>query len=436
MHCRHLKVLFAAFAGVAFVGGTPGRAEISPFLVGNNVWYNSPPQPIWDLTRKAGVKLLRIGGHSYDRSLPDNATLVKWVKQIRAIGAEPLLQVSQYKPAGRAAELVRLFNVDKAAGEPIRYWSIGNEPWLQNKKPDFAKVAPMVEAYTLPIAAAMKEVDATIKIFGPDECDFFDVPMNDLFGGKHNIAGKVPGKDYYYIDGLTWHRYPQVDRAPGLAAMKEFEERSKKSRELVDRVNRQLNRTGDDALMWAITEFNAKNGPFVHTWGNGQFFGAVYGYAMKYDAFTAATWSMSEHNGDRKGTDYSFIDGANKAPRASYWHMQLVSKYFTGDYIDGAASSENVLVYAARDGDRLSVMILNTGNEAVDYRLAAKGAASASSPTVSLALDIPLKQTVAGSIDKRTTQVLLIEKGVVRQIVYGEDDFLNERSPSEPVVIR
>jgi hypothetical protein len=195
-----MKTLIQPFACLLFLlfSVTAKAQPISPQLVGTNVWYINPDKQVWDLVRDCGVKTIRIGGHAYDKKLPSNETLLDWVRKIQAMGAEPVLQVSQYQPAEAAAALVKLFNIEKHVGiSPIKYWNIGNEPWLQDGRPEQSKMAALVEAYFKPIAAAMKEVDPSIKIYGPNECDYMAY-YDDLFGGKNDITGKVPGKDYYY----------------------------------------------------------------------------------------------------------------------------------------------------------------------------------------------------------------------------------------------
>ena len=182
---------------------------ISPLLVGTNVWYIDPSQQVWDLTKESGVTSIRIGGHKYDDEMPSNAQLGRLGYRIQKMGAEPIFQVSQYATSETAADLVRFFNVELATGKAIKYWNIGNEPWLQNDKPDLTTVGAMVENYFKPHAMAMKAVDPSIKIYGPDLCYFIDEAMNDLFGGKNDISGKIPGENYYYCDGISWHRYPQ-----------------------------------------------------------------------------------------------------------------------------------------------------------------------------------------------------------------------------------
>ena len=132
---------------------------ISPNLVGTNVWYINPGELVWDLTEECGVKTIRIGGHAYDKKMPSNETLIEWVKNIQAMGAEPVIQVSKYQPAEVAAGLVRLFNVEKHDGiTPVKYWNIGNEPWLQADRPAQSTMGEMVETYFKPISAAMKWV--------------------------------------------------------------------------------------------------------------------------------------------------------------------------------------------------------------------------------------------------------------------------------------
>ena len=231
---------------------------------------------MWNLTRECSVKTIRIGGHAYDKNLPSEEILLEWVRKIQAIGAEPILQVSQYQSADAAAGLVRFLNMEKHEGvAPVKYWNIGNEPWLQAGRPPLSTMGDFVEGYFKPIAAAMKAVDPAIKIYGPDFCDYFDEPFNDLFGGKNDISGKVPGKDYYYCDGLSWHRYPQGDGDPAVEGASDFLERIVKSKAKTDEVNALHRRTGNDALIWGIGEYNSRGGPEVHTWGNGQMFGAV-----------------------------------------------------------------------------------------------------------------------------------------------------------------
>lgn len=191
---------------------------ISPFLVGNNLWWaergkaeTTPSENAMSAVPGAGISLIRIGGRTFDDTLPSDEDLLTWVKRIRRTGAEPFIQVSRHVSPERAAATVTFLN--ETSGQNVKWWSIGNEPWLQakhtGKTPSEAGIASEVETYFKPIAAAMKEADPAIRIFGVESEDLQPGFHARLFGGENNIAGKVPGKDYHYCDGLTWHRYPQ-----------------------------------------------------------------------------------------------------------------------------------------------------------------------------------------------------------------------------------
>ncbi|MDA3892439.1 MAG: carbohydrate-binding protein [Salinivirgaceae bacterium] len=435
---RQLKFIQKAFIGFLFITQSLSLSsqEISPMLVGTNVWYIDPSDQVWDLTEQAGVGSLRIGGHAYDDNLPSKSQLLDWVTRIQAMGGEPIMQVSQYKTASIAADLVKYFNIDLATGKPIKYWNIGNEPWLQAERPAVTTAGALVETYFKPIAEAMKEVDPTIKIYGPDYCYYIDEGIDDLFGGKNDIAGKIPGKDYYYCDGISWHRYPQdgnINLAYG--GIEDFKGSIIKCKAKVDEVNALHNRTGDDAIVWGIGEYNAKGGPQVHTWENGQMFGGVLGLCMKYEATYATSWSMFENGGNREGTDFSFIDGANMTPRPSYRHMQMIAKYFKGTYVDGTSSLDDIIVFGSKNADTISVMIMNRANNAASYTIHLNSS-DTSNNQVQLNIDADSSMVYSDVIPGLATQTLVFKNGEILKIEYTNTHFENEMAPTESIIIK
>ena len=125
---------------------------INPLLVGNNLWLasrndaaNTPSNTVMNLAGQAGIRLIRIGGHQFDINMPSNAALLTWVNRIRAIGAQPLIQISQYGSAAEAASTVEFLNI--TSGANVKYWSIGNEPWLQSNGASEASIAATIETY-------------------------------------------------------------------------------------------------------------------------------------------------------------------------------------------------------------------------------------------------------------------------------------------------
>ncbi|MEL1240336.1 hypothetical protein [Flavobacterium flavipallidum] len=405
--------------------------KISPILVGNNLWYNKITDQVWDLTAQSGVTSIRIGGHAYDNTLPSKSELLNWVRHIQAIGAEPIMQVSQYASPEVAAELVRYFNVELASGKAIKYWNIGNEPWLQNKKPDLSTVGAMVMNYFKPRAAAMKSIDSTIKIFGPDFCYYIEEAVDDLFGGKNDISDKVPGQSYYYCDGISWHRYPQ-DTSINLAyeGIEDFKNAIIKCKSRVDFVNKLHSRTGDNVLGWGIGEFNGKGGPQVHTWENGQMFGGVLDLCMKYGATYATTWSMFENDGNRKGTDFSSIDGENMIPRPSYRHMQMIAQNFKGIYVDGKSSLSDIITFGSVDGTTINVMIMNRANVPISFKLHLNKT-DITKGKVNLNIDANSAKVYDGTIEPLATHTYVFKNNEIVRQVYTNQHFVKGQSPDK-----
>lgn len=465
---RHLvKSVSALVLRVATHGAVVGRSlrgllaatlpslltaqPISPRLVGSNLWYadrtapsTSPAASAMTLAGQAGLRFIRIGGNDFDGGMPSNSTLLTWVNRIRAIGAEPIIQVSEYGGATTAAATVQFLNV--TSGAHVTYWSIGNEPWLsaiqaQTPDPTEAQIASTIATYFKADSAAMKAVDPTIKIFGVDSEDFQGGLHTRLFGGSNDIAGKVPGKNYYYCDGISWHRYPQATGIdPAYEGLDDIRTRIEDCRSMLDSVNAAENRSGPEALLWGIGEFNSKNGTAVHSWGNGQMFAGVYGLAMKHGANHACSWSLRESDGDRSATDFGLLDGAGLVPRPSYWHSQLVAKYFTGNYLEGTPSissgSSSLLVYGAADdtSGQLSVMILNRGSTARPYTLHLNtGATFAATGATALNVDASRPETYSDTIPARGTHVVVFRRDCLTKVTYTNADFIAGVAPQTSV---
>ncbi len=406
-----------------------GEGDISRYLVGNNVWWN-PDDRIWQLAGQAGLKIVRIGGIEYDRNVPSNEKLTDWVNRIKGIGAEPMIQVSQYRSPEEAANLVRYFNLQ--SNNKVKFWNIGNEPWLERGRPgDMAGLARTVAGYVKSIASAMKTVDPSIKIYAPDECDYFDVMYNALLGGESDIAGKDQN-GRYYIDGISWHRYVGGDLAN--AGAEEFRVRMEKTKTRIEHANKLHGRTGANALSWGIGEFNASEGGAVHSFANGQMFGQIFGHAMRYGAAYVATWSMFENGGSRGGTDFSFVDGPTGTPRSSYYHMQAIARHFSGKYANGQSSIGGVRVFGAKDAGKTAVMVLNiegSGQRACTLRLSS---APITSGECRLNVDAGIALSSAVTINSQETLVLVFDAQgkLTKRITYSSrEHWQNNRPPTE-----
>ena len=150
---------------------------------------------------------------------------------------------------------------------------------------------------------------------------------------------------------------------------------------------------------------------------------------MKYGATYATSWSMYESGGNRGSTDFSLFDGANLVPRASYWHMDFVAKYFQGTYLDGKSSSNNFVVYGAQNGDQTSVMIMHRGSaSAKEYTLNLNDTASTGASVI-LNVNAGMDKKYSDIISPRTTQVLIFKGDSITRINYSSDDFDRGQPP-------
>ena len=171
---------------------------------------------------------MRVGGYNNDANTQDpfdDAAFDNAVAYARAIGAEPIIQVplladTSGKPptAATAAGMVTYANVTKGYG--LKYFSIGNEPDLYASQGLVADpTQPAIPGYTpadycataTAYVAAMKAVDPTIKIVGPDLSWKYMRAGNDWLTPILTSCGDL-------FDIVSIHRYPFEAAQATLAA--------------------------------------------------------------------------------------------------------------------------------------------------------------------------------------------------------------------------
>ncbi len=253
--------------------------------------------------------LMRVGGYNNDANMADpfdDAQFDKAVAYARAIGAEPLIQVpllanidGSPPTASTAAAMVSYANVTKGYG--IKYFSIGNEPDLyatqgsltDSTKPAIPGYQPSdycasVRAYV----AAMKAVDGTIEIVGPD-LSWHYIPGNDWLTPILQGCGDL-------FDIVSIHRYPfnseqaTLDAATGDATT--FANTLASVRALMQAVG-----YGDKPL--ALTEMNivydataCQLGASPGTIGSALWLADGLGTAIQNALWTSAIWDLGDND--------------------------------------------------------------------------------------------------------------------------------------------
>lgn len=370
-------------------GGSPGSlgkfAGINawmPYQIGPCKFYGklttNPNDPIWADIQASGVQIMRYGGNGVDECadplLADTRDQYVWmVNAMRSKGIEPVLQVPVYGGrynASQAADLVEYVNVTH--GLDVEHWIIGNEPDLPGSAYGGGyTTANQVAAYFKPFASAMKAVDPTIKIIGPETAWYNEGIINGLTScddSSADITGKDPN-GHYYVDILSFHIYPfdgtQTQRSEvisKLMAPNGFHDDLGALKTRLDDCNADRGRTGDSALKMAVTEANINysnpSGDWVGGLGaksfiGGQLWAELMGIALQQGVEFVTFWSTIEGN----GLSYISSNGATKW--ATYYHFDLWAKNFRGSPVAAAETETNVKAFATEDVDQIAVMIMN-----------------------------------------------------------------------------
>jgi hypothetical protein len=275
-----------------------------------------------------GLNLLRAGGANNDQQNPVPFSLAEmdgFVAYARAVGAEPLLQIPVLKniagttpTAQDAADVVTYLNKTKSYG--VRYFSIGNEPDLytdQGFKDASYSASTFCSTFSA-FATAMKAVDSTIKIVGP-ELSWKYVAGNDWLTPFLQNCGSV-------VDMVTIHRYPFA--AAGCTDTAAYADAAS-FRQAITSLRAIMTATGQGTKPLAITEANITwdgnpANPVLaaspQTFPAGLWVADSLGVGLEQGLFSLDYWSLSE------GYTLGFFSGA--APRPAYYALQLFSTKF------------------------------------------------------------------------------------------------------------
>ena len=338
---------------------------------------------------------LRVGGYNNDANTPstfDNAQLDAMVTYARAIGAEPILQVPHLAAdstgtpatAANAAAMVQYANVTKGYG--IKYFSIGNEPDLYDSAglPSDSTM-PAIPNYTTDqycasvteYVTAMKAVDPTIKIVGPDLAFKYQAG-NAGYDWLTPILQTCGGE----FDVISIHRYPFEAKLATLPAAQNDAQVS--FRQVMTSVQEILTATGQGAKPLALTEMNIaydNTGCVLEatpgTVGSALWMADVLGAASELNLWTSAVWDISDDD------DWSLgLIGLppNHVPRPEYYAYALYASHFGPTLLPAPTGlPAGVSAYASRDlaDDATEVIVVNWNETPVALKLQVTGLATA-----------------------------------------------------------
>jgi len=416
--------------------------EISPYLFGQNHWIAQGDEGtrvgylhlLWPKVKESGIKSVRIGGNGYNNHLPERQKLSAMIDSILNIGAEPILQMPEKFTALQAMELVEYYT--KPGNKKVKFWSIGNEPLL-NK----GTTIEQVHEYIMRIAPAMKKADPTIKIFIFDECELREAPYRDLCGGRLDITG-LKENGAWLIDGFTFHRYPngrEFNRDNVVFSGPEnILNQAKLLKQMMEDADQKHNRTGNEKLMWGLTEVNvtyANPDREISGYGNtsflgGQFIAEIYGIGMQFGAFSVNPWCISET--DAVSTDFGYLGLPREFyPRSSFYHTQMMAQHMTGNFMITSATQKYVKTIGSISKDQISVLVLNKDpNTDYDFDMILNKNGKSNKSLVIIA-DASLDKSISDRVEKQSSMLFVFDsKGsLVKKITYGLKQNLKNQEP-------
>jgi hypothetical protein len=317
--------------------------------------------------------LMRIGGYNNDANTPDpfdDAALDAAAAYAKAIGAEPILQVplladtnGNTPTPATAAAMVQYANVTKKYG--FKYFSIGNEPDLYSTEGAVANsMMPAIPGYTpadycasaKAYVAAMKTVDPTIHIVGPDLA-FHYVAGNDWLTPILQGCGDL-------FDVVTIHRYP-FEAAQATLAAAAADPAALRATITSVRALMQAAGYGDKPL--GLTEMNIvydatpvgdELAASPGTVPSALWLADVVGTALDMGLWTAAVWDISDDPSYSLG-----LIGAppSHTPRPEYYAYALYGAHFGSTLASVTSAPPGIDAHASRNaaGNATIVLAIN-----------------------------------------------------------------------------
>ncbi len=297
------------------------------------------------------VNVYRAGGTTLDRQenshLWTTAQVDDYIAYCRAINAEPLLTVPVIRGnTQEAAAMVNYCNIQK--NYHVKYWIIGNEPEFYSQ---YIRETYTINDYVAVFknyVAAMKQVDPSIKIMGPEVAN--EAWMAPFLSQCANL-----------VDIVSFHYYPFGNRGD-FTITKVVNDESLRGR--IFQIRQTVDTYCGSGKPIALTETHSSWSDVMgepaaaETFYSGLWVANAIGISLQGKLWTVALW------GTNGGYGTGFLDAwANNQPRPAYYAMQMFTTHF-GNRVIGASSRPELAVYASRNqtDNRTVLIVINKSN--------------------------------------------------------------------------
>jgi alpha-L-arabinofuranosidase len=356
-----------------FVDPSVSLGPISPLIYGSNYgpWLTVPfynLQQAYD----SGIKILRFPAGAWgDHNDVTPLQIDQFMDFANKMGATAIFHVRLLDGTPeQAAEMVRYTNIERKYN--IQYWSIGNEPTLFD-----AEVKTRGQSYDIErfnqewrtFAEAMRKVDPTIKLVGPEINQF---SFDSTPGATTNFSQR--DEDWLIqflkangdlVDVVSFHRYPfPKSRVSGPPTLDELRQNSQEWDKILIHAQELIRQYAGRDLPIAVTEFNSAYDKSVggdatpDSHYNAIWMADVLGRMIKNHVLMANEWALTAKGGFG---GLGLVGAVDMYP--AYYAYQLYKK-FGNELVFSASDDPDLSVYAAnREDGALTVMVINLSLE-------------------------------------------------------------------------
>ncbi|MGC1375185.1 MAG: hypothetical protein WA821_03125 [Anaerolineales bacterium] len=349
-------------AGALFVDPGADLGPVSRYVYGSNYgpWV-AIPYNMLDAGFKSHVTVLRWpGGEWGDRNDIQQTQLDTFMGILKQMDAIPTISVRLLNGTPEAAAaLVHYANIEK--GYKIHYWSIGNEPNLFEAFIKQSYDTVRFNREWRAIALAMKAVDPSIELLGPELSQFTGDPAYN----PKDHAGLDWMTEFLKANGdltdiVTIHRYPFPKNMQGdQASIDEMRANSAEWDKTIPYLRSLVhNLTGRDIPI-GVTELNSywasgvvKGDTTPDSFYSAIWYADVLGRLIKQRVFLVNHFVFASRDGG-----LGLIYGSELRP--TYYVFQMYN-HFGSQQVYAASGIPNVTIYAAkREDGALTLMVIN-----------------------------------------------------------------------------
>ena len=346
--------------------------EISPLVYGSNYgpWIALSVDGL-EPAYNSGVTILRFPAGSWgDHNDVTTLQIDQFMSLIEKMGATATINVRLLGGTPeQAAEMVRYVN--KEMKYKVLYWGIGNEPTLYDGELKNRGESYDIERFNKEwreFAEAMKKVDSSIKLVGPEINQF----SFDYSGASTNFGERdeLWMQDFLKANGdlvdiVSFHRYPfPRSSVSGPASIEELRINAQEWDKIIIHLRDLIHKETGRDIPIAVTEFNSDYSKSVggdstpDSHYNAIWLGDVLGSMIQNGVFMANHWMLTSKGGYG---GWGLVGRTELYP--SYYTYQMY-KMFGNELVYSSSDDPDLSIYAARRGDgAITIIVINLALE-------------------------------------------------------------------------